>query len=544
MQEFDFISCFRGLTRPIRTLVSLAALGLTVSCVDDPAVDDGLGGESGDDGSQEGSGGRGSGGRSASGGQESSGGASSDGSSGGSDGSGGTSGDGGSDGSGGQDGSGGASGGSGGSPAGGSGGASSGGSGGASGGTGGAGTGGAPPVLEAECTFETAGATTGFVELCAVNDAVRHVRIEGLQAPAVHASTQFVFGFDEAPTSNNIATLADDQLRVMFYGGGAGAAPPPQVLATFGAESTTWTEGAAFMANVSTVCFDVHDGSAETPPYFVLWVDGQKGADCDDAETLTLASAFSMELSFNGAVGAIDKDTPVFFRQAAAQAATITLSTTPALTPEEAAAGTSCTTVWQENVNFQALCQPAAGRARHVRIENVGSPANNKYFYLLLGAASSTPSNPPSAPADSGTFLLSGGRANSGASWTWFSFNGRSTTQFNYGLYTSPVPAPEDPSPPAPSAVPATICLDLGQSEEGNLNIFFWATGANGADCTDLTTLDADNVLYSSATATEDPSLWDAPLNASPNDFIKISGSTLPGASFGQVILSTEPALR
>src|SRR5688500_16926507 len=71
-----------------------------------------------------------------------------------------------------------------------------------------------------ECvTNVTAAQGDSFVELCALDVPVRHVRIENFRAPATHASAQILFGFDTAPASAT-AELAPDQFRVLFYGGG------------------------------------------------------------------------------------------------------------------------------------------------------------------------------------------------------------------------------------------------------------------------------------------------------------------------------------
>jgi hypothetical protein len=178
-----------------------------------------------------------------------------------------------------------------------------------------------------ECSTTVAAADGNFVELCSLSAPVRHVRIEGLVAPRVHAATQVLFGFPATPASTN-PTIGEGQLQALFYGGGV-PFPAPMVVRRFGAHETTLSGDAGFVNAVSTVCFDVHDGSAERPPYFVLWVDGQRGASCAQPATLTLDSAFGSELA--GPTGAIARQTPVFFRQAAAQEATVTVSSQPVL---------------------------------------------------------------------------------------------------------------------------------------------------------------------------------------------------------------------
>jgi hypothetical protein len=181
------------------------------------------------------------------------------------------------------------------------------------------------------CSTTVAAANNGFVELCALDQPVRHVRIEGLLAPQVHASTQIVFGFASTPPSNN-PTIGEGQLQALFYGGGF-PAPGPMVVRKFGAHQSTWTDGADFMHMASTACFDVHDGTDERPPYFVLWIDGQAGADCEDPGTLTLESAFAKELA--GPAGTVDKEAPVFVRQAALEDAIVTVSSHAVLDPAQ-----------------------------------------------------------------------------------------------------------------------------------------------------------------------------------------------------------------
>lgn len=376
-------------------------------------------------------------------------------------------------------------------------------------------------LLPLSCSTEVPAETSDFVELCETDGPVRHVKIEGLLAPQVHATTQLLWGFDEAPASSP-TELASDQLQALFYGGGV-PAPGPIVEANFGEQSTSFTDGTDFVHTSSTVCMDVHDGATETPPHFILWRDGENGADCDDFETLTLESATFMELSFAGSSGAIDKSTPVFFRQTSAQAATITVTGVTALSAEEAGAGTTCTTTWEANTDYQRLCTPAAGKPRHVRIEDAASTMNSHYFYLLFGEASDSPTGAPSVGDGSGTFIFTAGRNHMAASATSFRFDSdESTSQYDFGLYT-------------PSA--STICLDLGETESGLLQIHLWATGSDGADCADNSTLTTENALYSSSV--DDTVLWDAAL-ADGFNYVKTSNT---GATLGDIVLSTEPAL-
>lgn len=185
-----------------------------------------------------------------------------------------------------------------------------------------------------ECETEVAGGA-GFVQLCDIDGPVRHVRIDGLLASAEsHNVSQVAFGYASAPALP--VTIGTGQFLAQFYAGGNGA--PPQVAAKFGGKTAAFSTGASFMHTASAVCLDVHDGSETAPPYYVLWVDGQDGADCDDRTTLTLETAFASELSFEDTNGAVDKSAPLFFRQVAAQSAQLTLSSVPAVSDETLAA--------------------------------------------------------------------------------------------------------------------------------------------------------------------------------------------------------------
>ncbi len=390
-----------------------------------------------------------------------------------------------------------------------------------------------PPINEEppprECTSAlTAGDDGAFVELCALEAPVRHVRIENLRAPATHASAQIVFGFTAPPTSPT-ATLGADQFRVLLYGGG-NPAPAPMVQASFGATDEALDGDAAFINAGATICFDVHDGSAGTAPHFVLWVDGQRGANCANRATLTAATAFGARANWSGATGAIAKQAKAYFRQTAGAGTTpkITMFADPVLDASAIAAATTCTTAWTANTDWQQLCAPAAGgAARHVRIEGVQSAANNSYFYAVFGQDAGPTGNPAQS---AGKLIITGGRSSSGASWTWFRFNTGTTTQFNYAT-------------DAPAALyteaPATICFDTGANANGTARLVFWATGAKGADCAVRSSLTLDRALYDSATDPTTASIWDVPYVAGKFNFLKTNNGNV---TLGNVVVSAEPA--
>lgn len=383
------------------------------------------------------------------------------------------------------------------------------------------------PQVVTNCSTTIANEGT-FVELCALTSPVRHVRIENLKAPATHASAQIVFGFD-APPSSAQADLAANQFRVLFYGGGT-PAPSPIIQASYGNADATVDGNVAFINTGATVCFDLHDGSATTAPAFVLWVDGQRGANCSNRSTLTATSAFAARTYWGGTKGAVAKQAKVYFRQAAGGGTTpvVALSAEPVLTEAAIAATTTCTTGWATNTDWQQLCKPAGGVVKHVRLEGVQSSANNSYFYAVFGQDANPTGNPAAA---AGKLIVTGGRSSSGASWTWFRFGTGSTTQFNYAT-------------DAPAALyteaPATICFDIGSNDEGNARFTFWATGAKGANCTDRSTLTLERALYNSVTDATTASIWNAPLIADKLEFIKTNNANV---TIGNVVLFAEPAL-
>lgn len=379
-----------------------------------------------------------------------------------------------------------------------------------------------------ECvTNVTAAQGDTFVELCALDAPVRHVRIENFRAPATHASAQLLFGFDSLPESAQ-AELASDQFRVLFYGGGV-PFPPPVAQASFGGVDVSLGD-ASFVNEGATVCFDLYDGAATKAPAFVLWVDGVKGADCDDRTTLTAASAYSALTEWGGTEGGIDMAAKAYFRQSAAGGTepTIHLYAEPVLTEAEITAATTCSTTWEANTDWQQLCAPAVGSVRHVRIDAAGATADNSYFYAVFGQDASPIGNPV---PDNGKLIVTGGRSHLGSSWTWFRFGAGSTTQFSYVTDTDAAIYTDGPT---------AICFDLGSNSDGAAHFIFWATGAGGADCADIATLTADNALYDSVTDPTTADIWNGGLAEGKLNFIKTNNAA---ASVGVITVSSESAV-
>ncbi len=395
----------------------------------------------------------------------------------------------------------------------------------------------APIAAQDRCTSPIA-AAAGFVELCAPPNAqpVRRVVITDLQVPATHASAQVVFGFTAAPASATQA-LGADQLRVLFYGGGP-AGPTtiaPIVELDWGAQTETLTGDSSWVNAASTVCFDVYDGSATAAPYVSLWVTGTKGADCADATTLTAASAFGARALWHGAVGPIAKTAPVYYRQADSVTATpsVTLATSATLTESAILAAVSCSSAFaQASTDWQPFCA-VAGQIRHVTMTAAASTANNNFFYTVVGQ-DPAPSGNPTQSANK--LIVTGGKSNTGASWTYFRFDGvvagtGSTTQYSYAT---------DANAALYTDAPSTVCYDLGTDDTtGNLRFVFWATGARGAECATRSTLTFDTALYDSATDVTTGAIWNAPLALDKLGFAKVSGT---GATMASVQVSSEPA--
>lgn len=181
-----------------------------------------------------------------------------------------------------------------------------------------------------QCTTTVAQADA-FVELCALDAPVGHVRIENVKTPRTHADAMIIFGFDAAPTvPARDLEMGAGQLGILMYGGGI-PFPPPVFQATYGEADASLGDDNSFLNDGATICIDIHNGSATTSPILIVWVDGIKEADCETSSTLTGVSAYAVT-AFD-ATGAVDLEAKSFFRQAAAGGTTpvIHLFADPAL---------------------------------------------------------------------------------------------------------------------------------------------------------------------------------------------------------------------
>jgi hypothetical protein len=300
----------------------------------------------------------------------------------------------------------------------------------------------------------------------------------------------------------------------------------------------------SFVTSLSTTCFDLHDGSATTAPYFVLWVDGQKGASCADPTTLTPATAFGVRALFHGDAGALDKTAKIFYRQGSAVTSTptITLSDTPAQTEAAILAAVQCSSTFAATTDWQAACAPAAGPARHVRISGIAATANSSYVYAIHGQdAPADLASSPATTAGDQALILTAGQHYNGTSATWLRFNGAPAYDG-----TAPFQYQTDTSEPLYTPGPTTLCYDVGANDEfgapsyGHARVLLWATGAHGADCADRATLTYANVLYDSSTDTANAAVWNAALTAGKPVFVKANNATI---ALTDVVVSSEPAV-
>lgn len=347
--------------------------------------------------------------------------------------------------------------------------------------SGGEGSGGAPAITNHTCTAKVA-ATSAFAIPCPVAGSVRHVRIEGLVASSFHGSSQLLFGFSSAPESSQPAT-DEGQLRVLFYGGGPGGSPNPQLVVYAGDEESTLSSAADFLHQSSAVCLDLHPGSETLPPHVVLWRDGEKGADCGDWDTLTLESAWAREVYWGGAEVSSILDSQVFFRQPGGDA-TVTVFDASAL-DLSAFLPLECSQEVTISGSFVDVACAFEGPVRHVKIEDLLSPMHGT-TQLVFGFAEAPTAASPAVAAGQFRALFYGGQTDPATASISANYAGNAVT---YAEGASSIRSG------------TTACFDLHDGDATRAPSFvLWLTGVNGADCNDPEALTLDTAFAKETT--------------------------------------------
>lgn len=340
----------------------------------------------------------------------------------------------------------------------------------------------------------TSPAIRSYHPLCEVEGAVGHVRIEGLSLVPNHSTATVLFGLTEAsiPTGPTPAalpmTLTAGQFRAQFYAGALPYVPAPRVDAyAFDGSGQVGGDYAFLRTAPSTVCFDVHDGSASAPPYLVVWRDGANGADCEDFSTLTTATAYGIEVGYAGARGAIDKSLPAYLYLSSAYptVSSVTLFNRTATEADDVLAAANCTTSTFADVTterYNPLCAPK-GTPRHVRVDGLALNATaHGSFALLVGYDPLTGTAAAPVPADATQLWL---QAYAGTPYLQARQGAEVAT-----LFTG--------SPDADFLLGAsTFCFDVHDGVTDTTTaanarpayLVFWRDGQNGADCDDYATL-------------------------------------------------------
>lgn len=229
------------------------------------------------------------------------------------------------------------------------------------------------------------------------------------------------------------------------------------------------------------------------------------------------SSASAIEAAFDGPRGLALDVQPWFRASGVGGDLTVTTGLEPVLDAADVRTAQTCTQTWAANTDWQALCTPGLGQIGHVRLQDVQTTGNNAYWYVVAGESAA---NPTGAPATGpGKLIVTGGQANSGASWTWFRFDDEQSALL------------ELPSPGAPDALYTSgatdVCFDLAPDPTDDaLQLLFWATGQDGADCGDRTTLTVGNALYDSSTDPNAATLWAESL-ASGSAWVKTSSGAV-----------------
>lgn len=191
-------------------------------------------------------------------------------------------------------------------------------------------------------------------------------------------------------------------------------------------------------------------------------------------------------------------------------------------------AGTFCSSNFNATTtDYQEICAPTAGSGHHFRIEGAQTTGNNGFFYLALGFPPSTTGNPSTAVGD-GKFIFTGGKSVSCTfGWSYFRYSGITSPNAN------PCAAPEIFGDYGLG--PQEVCLDV--SSHNPPVVTFWATGKNGANCKDRTTLTQATALYSKRD-------WASANNQPVDDvihYMKVNNTSL--ATLSKVLVSSDTVI-
>lgn len=161
----------------------------------------------------------------------------------------------------------------------------------------------------------------------------------------------------------------------------------------------------------------------------------------------------------------------------------------------------------------QEICKPGLGITdqAHYRIEDLAIETNNSYFYLNVGF-NEIPANLPTNTAGSGRYTFFNGPSAStipsGNPISQSRFQGLFCGEANNCITAVPgfgtaiaywqLSTVTTGSPALPNQFgPSTICFDFRDNGESTPpRITIWATGKNGADCKNFSTLTKANALF------------------------------------------------
>ncbi|PJZ69332.1 hypothetical protein CH373_13700 [Leptospira perolatii] len=187
---------------------------------------------------------------------------------------------------------------------------------------------------------------------------------------------------------------------------------------------------------------------------------------------------------------------------------------------------TECETLFDDSsAQIQPLCQPQAGTGKHYRLEGIRTTASHFTVYFYLGLASGLTGTTAPTPTQ-GEFrftLYHGCPSGCGPSpippqsYANYGDNNNVNTTTTFDSFAS---------------IPSTVCVDVSENTPPRVTI--WATGINGADCLQRSTLKASTSIL-------DKSDWP---NANPlntrNAYVK-RGSA--GGTLVKAVVSSIPVL-